>query len=444
MTSEKGGRRDTALSIARAALAAVDPAAAVRRHVRRDGERLVVGDRVYNLAQFERVLVVGAGKASAPMAQALAEALGDRLSGGWVNVKYGHELAVPGITIHPAGHPVPDAAGVQGTRAIARLLETAGEHDLVLCAISGGGSALMTLPAPGLSLADFQAMTQALLRSGATINELNALRKHLDRVKGGGLARLAAPATLVALLLSDVVGNPLDVIASGPTVPDTTTFEEACAVVDRYGLWDALPPAITQRLRAGRTGEIPDTPKDGDPLFERVHTLVVGSLAQAADAALTQAGALGFQTLLLSTYVEGEAREVGRVCAAIARELAREGRPLPRPACVVLGGETTVTVRGQGRGGRNQELALAALPALAGLEDVLLLTVATDGSDGPTDAAGAYVDGTSQARAQALGLDPLAYLADNDAYTFFERLGDLLITGPTRTNVNDLTFVFAF
>ena len=444
MASNTQSQRDTALTMARAGLAAVDPAAAVRRYVHRDGTRLVVGDRVYNLAEFDRVLMVGAGKASAPMAQALAEALGDRLAGGWVNVKYGHELAVPGVTIHPAGHPVPDEASVEGTQAIARLLEAAGERDLVLCAISGGGSALMTLPAPGLSLADFQAMTGALLRSGATINELNALRKHLDRVKGGGLARLAAPATLVALLLSDVVGNPLDVIASGPTVPDTTTFEEACAVVDRYGLWDALPPAMTARLRAGRAGDIPDTPKAGDPLFERVQTVVVGSLAQAAEAALTQARDLGFHTLLLSTYVEGEAREVGRVCAAIARELAREGRPLPRPACVVLGGETTVTVRGHGKGGRNQELALAAIPALAGLDDVLLLTVATDGSDGPTDAAGAFADGTSLARAQSLGLDPLAYLAHNDAYTFFELMGDLLITGPTRTNVNDLTFIFAF
>ena len=443
MGSDTQGQRDTALAIARAGLAAVDPAAAVRRHVHREGTRLVVGDRVYNLDEFDRVLVVGAGKASAPMAQALAEALGDRLSGGWVNVKYGYELAVPGITVYPAGHPVPDEASVQGTREIGRLLETAGERDLVLCAISGGGSALMTLPAPGLDLADFQAMTQALLRSGATINELNALRKHLDGVKGGGLARLAAPATLVALLLSDVVGNPLDVIASGPTVPDTTTFEDACAVVDRYGLWDALPPAMTERLRAGRAGEIPDTPKAGDPLFERVQTVVVASNSQAAEAALVKARELGFHTLLLSTYVEGEAREVGRVCAAIARELAREGRPLPRPACVVLGGETTVTVRGQGRGGRNQELALAAIPALAGLDDVLLLTVATDGSDGPTDAAGAFADGTSLSRAEALGLDPLAYLANNDAYTFFERLGDLLITGPTRTNVNDLTFILA-
>ncbi|MCW5852586.1 MAG: DUF4147 domain-containing protein, partial [Anaerolineae bacterium] len=247
-----------------------------------------------------------------------------------------------------------------------------------------------------------------------------------------------------ALLLSDVVGNPLDVIASGPTVPDTTTFEEACAVVDRYALWGALPSAMIARLRAGRTGDIPDTPKAGDPLFERVQNVVVGSNSQAADAALMKAHELGFHTLLLSTYVEGESREIGKVCAAIARELAREGRPLPRPACVVLGGETTVTVRGQGKGGRNQELALAAIPALAGLDDVLLLTVATDGSDGPTDAAGAFADGTSLSRAQALGLDPLAYLANNDAYTFLERLGDLLITGPTRTNVNDLTFIFAF
>ncbi len=435
--------RELALILAHAALAAVEPAAAIRAHVRRVGERLLIDERGYDLAAFDRVFVVGAGKASAPMAAALAEALGDRLTGGWVNVKYGHELDVPGVTIHPAGHPVPDQAGVEGSEAIARIVEAAGPRDLLLCAISGGGSALTPLPVAGVTLADLQVTTDVMLRSGATINELNCLRKHLDRLKGGGMARLAGEATLVALILSDVVGNPLDVISSGPTVPDTTTFADVARILDQRGLWDRLPASVAAHLRAGVAGAIPDTPKAGDPAFARVQNVIVGSNGQAAEAALSVAQQHGLNTLLLSTYVEGEAREVARVCVAIAREIAASGHPIQRPACVVLGGETTVTVRGSGKGGRNQELALAAAPGLAGLDNVMILTLATDGTDGPTDAAGAFVDPTTAARAASLGLDVAGTLADNDAYTFFERLGDLLITGPTRTNVNDLTFILA-
>lgn len=436
--------RRIARALADAALAAVDPAAAIRAHVRRDGDQLLVADREYDLSRYRRVFVVGAGKASAPMAAALADILGERLTGGWVNVKHGFGLPVPGVTIHEAGHPVPDQAGVDGTQAMVELLRSASEDDLVLCALSGGGSALMMLPADGLALDDIQAMTATMLRSGATINELNALRKHLDLVKGGGLARLAAPATLVALILSDVVGNPLDVIASGPTVADTTTYTAVARILQRYDLWDQLPVPVVARVRAGVAGEIPDTPAADDPIFDHVQNVIVGSNGQAAEAALAKARALGFHTLLLTTYVEGEAREVAKVLAAIARELVYEGRPLRRPACVVLGGETTVTLRGHGRGGRNQEMSLAAAPALAGLDGALLLTLATDGNDGPTDAAGAFADGTTLARAAVLGLDPAAYLANNDAYAFFEALGDLLITGPTRTNVNDLALVLVF
>lgn len=434
--------RAIARAVADAALRAVDPAAAVRAHAQRDGDRLTIGGRMYDLSNYQRVLIVGAGKASAPMAAALADLVGDRLGGGWVNVKYGFDLPVSGVTIHGAGHPVPDQASVEGTRQMVRLLEGAGPDDLVLCALSGGGSALMTLPADGLTLADLQSLTATLLSCGATINELNALRKHLDVVKGGGLARLAAPATLVALILSDVVGNALDVIASGPTVPDTTSFESVARILQHYGLWDALPAAVVVRLRAGLAGQIPDTPQAGDPIFQRVQNVVVGSNAQAAEAALAKAHELGLNALLLTTYVEGETREVAKVCAAIAREMGHSGRPIARPGCVVLGGETTVTVRGSGRGGRNQELALAAAPALAGVDGALLLTLATDGNDGPTDAAGAFVDASTLARASASGLDASAYLANNDAYAFFEQLGDLLITGPTRTNVNDLVFIF--
>ena len=427
-----------------AALQAVEPGAAVRRYLRREGATLLAGGRPYDLDQFERVWIVGAGKAGAPMAAAAAEVVAERLSGGVVVVKegYGQETGGP-LALAEAGHPVPDERGVAGARRMAELLCAAGPRDLVLALISGGGSALLTLPAEGLALGDLQRLTDLLLRSGASINEINALRKHLDVMKGGGLARLAHPAALVTLVLSDVVGSPLDVIASGPSVPDTSTFGDAWAVLERYGLLEQAPAPVLARLRRGLAGDLPETPRAGDPLFERVHNLVVGSNAQAAEAALAAARAEGWSALLLTTYLQGEAREAGRFLAAVARELAATGNPLPRPACVVAGGETTVTLRGDGRGGRNQELALAAAAELAGLADVALVALATDGGDGPTDAAGAVVTGTTLERARALGLDPAAHLARNDAYPFFASLGDLLLPGPTRTNVNDLALLFA-
>lgn len=433
-----------------AALAAVEPAAAVRRFLRRSDDALLIGDQAYDLGAFERVFVMGAGKAGLPMARAAAEALGDRLTGGTVIVKdegqTPDDLAVAGspVAVQLARHPVPDERGVAATRQIVDQLTGATERDLVLVLISGGGSALLTLPAPGISLDDMQTLTTALLACGASIDEINCLRKHLDLVKGGGLARLAAPATVATLILSDVVGNPLDVIASGPTVPDSTSFADAWGVLERYDLVATAPPAVVARLHAGRGGAADETPKAGDPLFARVQNLLVGSNPLAAAAALAAARAEGFNALLLTTFLQGEARVVGRVLAAVAREMAATGQPLPRPACIIAGGETTVTLRGSGRGGRNQELALAAVRDLAGLADVALVTLATDGGDGPTDAAGAVVTGATLAQALAQGRDPAAALADNDAYPFFAALGDLLQPGPTSTNVNDLAFVFAF
>jgi glycerate 2-kinase len=437
-------RRLLATRVMRAALEAVEPAEAVRRALRRAGDHLTAGGRTYDLARYERVLVVGAGKASAPMALAVEEIVGDKVADGLVVVKHGHGGPTRRVRLREGGHPIPDAHCVGGTAELVGLLEGTTERDLVVVVMSGGGSALMLLPAEGITLDDMQRTTDLLLRAGATINELNAVRKHLERAKGGGLARLAAPADVLALALSDVVGNPLDVIASGPTVPDTTTFEDACAIMERFDVWGALPASVKARLAAGRAGAIPDTPKPGDPIFARTQTLVVASNELAARAAVEQAEAEGMRALLLSTYVEGEAREVGIVVAALARELAAHGRPLGRPACLILGGETTVTVRGTGLGGRNQELALGAALKLDGVPDVLVAALATDGNDGPNDGAGALADGTTVARARALGLDPNAYLADNDSYHFFEALGDLLVTGPTNTNVNDLLFVFAW
>jgi hydroxypyruvate reductase len=429
-----------------AALAAVEPAEAVRRALRVDSDGFSTDGRAYPLAQFRRALVVGAGKASAPMAAAVEEVVGDRIPvEGSVTVRYGHTSATRHVRIREASHPMPDAAGVAATRAMVDLLQTADATDLVVCVISGGGSALLTLPADGISLDDLQRTTDALLRCGATINDINVVRKHVDAVKGGGLARLAAPAQLLTLVLSDVVGNPVDAIASGPTVADTSTFADAAGVFDRFGLWPDLPPAVVERIHRGTAGDIPETPKPGDPLFRRTQSVIVGSNLLACQAAAKTARNAGFQTLVLTTFVEGEAREAARVLAGILREVDASGHPLARPACIVAGGETTVTIRGEGRGGRNQELALAAAFSLRGLERVLLASIGTDGSDGPTDAAGAWVDGSTLDRAMAHGLDPAASLAANDSYNFFDALGKGLIrTGPTQTNVNDLYLLFAY
>ncbi|HXF60504.1 MAG TPA: DUF4147 domain-containing protein, partial [Caldilineaceae bacterium] len=323
------------------------------------------------------------------------------------------------------------------------LVEEAGPDDLVIALLSGGGSALLVAPAPGISLADLQAMTDALLASGATIHEINCLRKHCESLKGGQLARAVAPANLLTLALSDVVGSPLDVIASGPTVPDATTWDDAWAIVRRYDLAEKLPHSILARLQAGREGRLPDTPKAGDPIFARSHTLVVADNRVAALAAAGRAAELGYNPLLLTTYLEGEAAQVARVAVALAREVQAHGQPVAPPACLILGGETTVTLGSNpGRGGRNQELALAAALALDGSQGITIASLATDGTDGPTDSAGGLADGGTVARGRALGLDPEDHLRRHDAYPYLRATHDLLLTGPTQTNVNDLVFVF--
>ncbi|ACL26233.1 Hydroxypyruvate reductase [Chloroflexus aggregans DSM 9485] len=428
-----------------AALAAVEPARATAAALRRDGDRLLVGAREYDLTAYDHVWLVGAGKAGAAMAQAAVTVLRDRLSGGIIVVKDdGAPLpALVGVDVVCAAHPTPDERSVHAGQQIATLLMQAGERDLVLALISGGGSALLNLPVADVSLADIQGLTHKLLACGASIGAINTLRKHLDQLKGGGFVRLAAPATVVALILSDVVGSPLDVIASGPTVADPTTFAEALALLDRYDLRADCPPAIIDYLSAGVRGERPETLKPDDPRLAVVQNVLIGSNTQAAEAALVAARAVGFNAMLLTTYLEGEARDVGQVLAAIAREIATYHRPLSRPALMIAGGETTVTIRGSGRGGRNQELALSAAIALEGLTDVAVVALATDGGDGPTDAAGAVATGDTVARARILGLDAVAHLRNNDAYPFFAALGDLLLPGPTGTNVNDLIFVVA-
>ncbi len=439
--------RTAATRLQEAALHAVDPAVAICRHVRREDSDLVVAQRRYALGDYRRIFVIGGGKAAVPMASAVVQLVGERLSQGVLVTKYGHTLGAEAPSSSPrhplsrirfveAGHPVPDQNSVEAAQAVADLAMQATSRDLVICLISGGGSALLTLPVPGLTLEDLQELTDGLLRSGATINELNTVRKHCSRLKGGNLARLAAPADVVTLILSDVVGDPLDVIASGPTVPDPTTVSDARRVLQRYDIAGTGDPLSF----------LQETPKPGDAAFERVHHVIVGSNRQGAMAAVSEARRLGFESLLLSTYIEGEAREVAKVAAGLAKGVQVNGDPVSPPACLVWGGETTVTVRGDGKGGRNQELALAAALALDGCPHVLLMALATDGTDGPTDAAGAVATGDTIRRAGELGLDPWAALDANDSYHFFEALDDgrqggLIQTGATGTNVNDLLFL---
>jgi glycerate 2-kinase len=431
-----------------AALLSVEPGAAVRRWMVREGKTLYVGGHEFPLHRYQRVLLVGIGKAAVPMGTAAAKILGSSFSKGMLLTKEGHarnltgSKDLSGLIIMEAGHPIPDERGMKGARYISELLRGMGEDDLVICLVSGGGSALMTSPAEGITLADLQATTSTLLACGATINEINILRKHLETLKGGALARLAAPATLVTLILSDVVNDPLDVIASGPCVPDPSTYADATKVLEKYGISDQVPKSVMDHLNCGLRGEILDTPKPGEDLFRRTRNVIVGSNRLAAEAALDQAKKENFNAMLLTTSMQGEASQAGRYLSSIAREIIASGNPLPRPACLIAGGETTVTIRGNGMGGRNQELALGAVDGLAGLEGIALVTLATDGGDGPTDAAGAVVTGASFDRARRLGLSPDTYLARNDAYHFFEILGDLLKPGPTQTNVNDLALVF--
>ena len=403
--------RKHALQIFRAALDAADPYAALLRHLKFDGRTLIAGRSRYKLADFDRVQILGAGKASAAMARAVEHLMGRQIKGGLINVPDG-VLATGAklrrVELNPAGHPIPDERGLRGALRILEIAREAGPRDLLICVISGGASALLPAPMAGFSLAAKQAVTQQLLRSGATIHEINAVRKHLSAIKGGQLAAAAFPARVLSLILSDVIGDDLDVIGSGPTVPDRSTVEEAQAVLRKYGLETA---GILFH----------ETPKK----LQRVQNVIVGSNRLAMDAAAKKAKELGYRTLVLSSSIDGETRDIARMHAAIAREV----RALP--ACLLSGGETTVTVRGTGKGGRNQEFVLAAAIALEGRR-CTIFSAGTDGLDGPTDAAGAIADEKTPR------LGAREFLDNNDSYHFFERVNGLVKTGPTGTNVMDI------
>ena len=436
-----GKTRNDAIAIFEKGVEAVAPDAAVRRNCRRDDNLLTIGRQSFPLDLYRQVLVVGAGKATAPMAAALEDLLGDQLTGGIITVKYEHTAKLSKIETVEAGHPVPDANGELGSQKILDVANAAGEEDLLICLISGGGSALLPRTVAGVSLADKQDTTRILLACGATIHEINTLRKHLSVIKGGQLASAAAPATVVSLILSDVVGDDLDVIASGPTVADHSTFADCLHILARYDIADQLPKSVYDHLVKGSNGRVPETPKANDPVFEKTSHLVIGSNIGALLAAEKEAVRRGYTTLVLSWMMEGEPADVAGVHAAIAREIMKSGHPVPAPACILSGGETTVTLRGKGLGGRNQEFALCAAADIAGDRLVVMLSGGTDGNDGPTDAAGAIVDNTTAARAAAAKVSVAEHLANNDAYHFFQALGDLLITGPTNTNVMDLRII---
>jgi glycerate 2-kinase len=427
-----------AAAIFNAGIKAVDPAGCVGRHLQLAAGELRVGQTSHRLDETGKLLLIGAGKASAAMARSAERLLGDRIHAGLVITKYDHGVPLQRCRLMEAGHPVPDESGVRATDALLELVATAGPDDLILCMISGGGSALTPAPVDGISLADKQETTRLLLACGATIHEINTIRKHLSRIKGGQLCRHAGGARIVSLILSDVIGDNLDIIASGATAPDPGTFGDCEAILRRYGLVDRIPAPVCRHLSRGAMGHLDETPKPGDPVFDRVENRVVGSISDVLSAASNESRRQGFTPMVLSSMIQGEAREVAKVLCAVAREVRRSGHPIPAPACLLSGGETTVTIRGDGLGGRNMELALAAAIELAGDSRTLLLSAGTDGTDGPTDAAGAFVDGSTVSRADASGISAFRHLVNNDAYRFFDPLGDLLITGPTRTNVMDL------
>lgn len=432
--------RQAGLRIVKAALAAADAGNAVASHLNKSANRLRLGPVEFDLASFERVTLLAVGKAAAPMAQAVRRILGQSLSKSVVITKEGHAGTLLGAAIE-SGHPIPNQAGVEAAYGIRQLLERSNEHDLIILALSGGASALLPAPEPPITLEDKQRTTDLLLRAGANIRQLNSVRKHLSFLKGGKLAKLAWPSTTIGLLLSDVVDDPLDVIGSGPTAPDPSSFADALSVLRQFGLIERIPPSVLDRLLQGAAGLVEETPKPQDPIFRNVHNFVVGSNRLALDAAGLEAERLGFHPIIVSSSVEGEAREAAVVLCGRLRDVAAKKEFLP--VCLLAGGETTVTVRGPGKGGRNQEFALAAALEIAGLDGVAVFSVGTDGTDGPTDAAGAVVTGTTVARARARSMRPEEQLANNDSYVLFDVLDDLVRTGPTGTNVMDIQIMLA-
>ena len=437
MESSNERARKVALTLVLEGIEAADPLVAIKRFFEKEGNELVIkkvkGD----------VYVVGAGKATGGMAKAVEEVLGDRIKAGIIAVpeELVNDVKLSKIKVLGSTHPKASEKSVRAGKEIVNLVKNASEEDLVIALFSGGGSALVEYPVNGVSIEDIGEVSIALMNAGADIFELNTVRKHLSLFKGGWLAKHASPSSMLCLMISDVVGDRMDTIASGPTVPDPTTFKDALKVLKKYKLYDKAPRSVISYIEKGVKNEVPETPKPGDPIFKRVINRVVASNIISLNSMRRKASELGYNTLILTSMLEGEAREVGKVIAGIAKEVKASGNPIPPPAVILAGGETTVTVRGKGRGGRNQELALSAALTIENLEGIAIASVGSDGRDGPTDAAGAIVDGTTAIIAKKRGLDPYIFLAENNSYEFFKAVGGHVTTGYTGTNVNDLIVI---
>ncbi len=438
--------REDLRAIYTAAITAVNPEMAIINHVKlNEGTLILLSDgshlKEFQLEKYKNIYVVGSGKATAPMAGAIEKTLADNISRGLITVKYGYLEDLSKIEIVEASHPIPDMNGVDGARRIMDIIQEADEDDLVISLISGGGSALLPLPYNTISLEEKGKTTDLLLKSGATIHELNSVRKHLSLVKGGNLARAAYPATVINLMISDVVGDDMDVIASGPFVPDKSTFNGAMEILRRYDLINKIPESVRRHIQDGIDGTIEETPKEGSEIFKRVTNLIVASNIIALKAAQEEAKKRGYNSIILSSLFEGETRDVAYFHAAIAKEVLASSHPVERPACIISGGETTVTVRGEGLGGRNMEFAMHAAVFIDGYDNILMASIGTDGTDGPTDAAGAIADGTTVRNAGERDLDITEYISNNDSYHLFQKINDLIITGPTNTNVMDIRII---
>lgn len=444
---DKLSRCEDICRILAAAIHGADAGEAIGRHVHREAGFLLVDQCPYDLNDYERILVIGAGKASVPMSTTIIEILGERLTWGMVITKDGYRGPVDArfenkVQVIEGSHPIPEQRNITATVNLISALKDLHRNDLVIFLLSGGASSLLMNPPPGIFLHDVQRTTSILLDSGASIAEINTIRKHIDAIKGGGLAKSLAPATVISLILSDVVGDQVDRIGSGPTAGDPTTFADAWSILEKYQLVDQIPKSIRGHIATGMEGQTPETLKPGDPILEKVTNLIVASNKDALSSAESAARSVGFSTRILTSSLRGEASEAGDQLSMEATHMLAQPKTIRRPACMIAGGETTVSVKGDGLGGRNQELALGAVKCLSGMDQMLLVSLATDGGDGPTDAAGAVTTGATYSRSLSLGLNPQDYLRRNDSYHYFEPLGDLIKTGPTFTNVNDLVLIF--
>ena len=431
------------------AIQSVEPENIFHNSIQLHDSYITIAENRIDIDPNGRIFLVGAGKASTAMGRAILSIISDRVHTGYIISKsnYGERntsLVCGKLTVSYAGHPLPDEASVTATIGLIKTLNGLTSKDTVMFLLSGGGSSLLTQPAPGISIGDLRQATDLLLRSGMNINEINTIRKHLDLIKGGGLARYLYPARTIVLVISDVINDPLDMIASGPCYPDTGTYRDALRILEHYNLISKMPSSVINHLSRGVKGLFAETAKSGDEIFLHISHYVLANVETAMQAALSKARDEGFEALQMTSKLKGEAREVGRTLAHLIRSIQVQNKSIERPICIILGGETTVRVSGMGLGGRNLELALGAVDDLAGLRDIVLVTLATDGGDGPTNAAGAVVTGHTYINAHRLGLNSAKYLTNNDSYSYFHRLGDLIITGPTLTNVNDLVLLFIY